>query len=405
MRRALSRKTLIAATDLASPLVSNKTRDAIADWLAKFLKNRIVTYRELANRDDVRIWWFGSNEEYEFGPPQYFDELPEEIDRLIGSHRCRSPFVMEVPDIILKGPHGFKITQDGRYIVFNFWRDSNRTYAARSLAYDFLLGLGEGALPEFTPELGDDIPQVDTVVSLLTKHATNYTHWKQDCLALLEGVEEYRSQTGRDPKVMIPPDPPSFILESLETLGYTDDQYIEMDHERVKVRRLVLPSVRRCLSETSDDYFRMISGLRWVRDRALENVSPPKDGEYSSKILISREDAKTRRLVNREEVATRLSGIGFESYVLSELNYRNQVRLFSQADFIVGAHGAGMINSIYATDAGLIELYGAHYLPANFELSQGLGLKYGCLKCDSVNDDIRVNVDELVEAIDVLKNA
>lgn len=387
-----------------SPYISTGVKDATADVLGRFLRNRVVTYRELAEREGLPVWRFGSEEHYEFTAPVYYNRLPDEISRLIGTHHCNPPFVMEVPDVVVEGSSGLKIANDGRYIVYNFWRTSNRDYPARSLAYDFILGLGDGRLPNIKPNRGDDIGSIDTAVSLVTKHAGNYTHWKQDCLALLEGVEHYADETGRLPKILIPADPPSFVWESLETLGYSGERIVELADERVKIHRLVLPSTRRCLSATSDDYFRMVSGLEWVRDRALDRIKSPNDGS-PERILISREDTSTRRITNRRDVLDSLTNLGFEKQVLSDLSYTEQVNLFSRADLIVGAHGAGMINSIYAQNAGLIELFGRHYLPANFELANGFGNGYACLHCEAVGDDIRVEIEELRSAISALTEA
>lgn len=405
MKNALVRHGVLSAAEAISPFLSDTTRDVMADWLAKGLKNKVTTYQELAERDDVRIWWFSGESQYEFDLPEYYDTLPPEIERLLGKHACQSPFVMEVPDVVLSQESGFKVTENGKYIVFNFWEEQDPENAARGLAYDFMIALGRGSVPALNPETGGDVEEVDVAVSLLSKHATNYTHWVQDCLALLEGVEEYVERTGNEPLIVIPNDPPSFIPDSLEAMGYTDDQYREMSDDRIRVHRLVMPSIRRCLSDTSDDYFRMISGIEWVRNRALQGVDTTgADEEYSSKVLISRRDAETRRIVNREEVIARLSEMGFELYAPGEMSYREQVRLFSQAKFVVGAHGAGMINAIYATDVSVLELYGSHYLPANYELAQGLGFRYGCLECEPVDRDMKVDVEELVSAVHTIES-
>lgn len=408
LRSALRR--MFSPTDAGGPLVPAGLRDATIEVLAgglfywdRRIRDTFVTYRELANRPDVRTWWFDSRREYEFTEPAYYNRLPAEIESLIGRHECCRPFVLEVPDVVLKTSDGLAVTDDGRYVVFNFWVDpddlARSRYAARSLSYDLVHAAKNGSL-----WAGDDDGiEVDLAVPLLSIHATNYTHWTQEALTLLEGVEEYRSRTGKDPTLVIPPDPPSFVTESLAAFGYTEDDYLEWDHGRIRVDRLVLPSDRRCLKDTpSDEFFRMISAFDWVRDRAREGVSTGGSDGHAPRILICREDAGTRRITNREEVEEALSEQGFESYVLGELSYGEQVRLFSGAEFVVGAHGAGMINSIYATDAGVLELYGDHFLPANYELAQGLGNRYGCLQCEAVGDDLYVHVDELVAAVDTI---
>jgi capsular polysaccharide biosynthesis protein len=313
--------------------------------------------------------------------------------------------VLEVPDVIINGPNGLKITQNGQYVVFNYWRHPLNKSASRDLAYDIVYGLEHGVVPELQPSVPPDLPEVDVAVSLLGKHATNYTHWAQECLTLLEGVEVFTRATGIEPCILIPPDPPKFIWESLEAMGYDESNCLEWAHSRLRVNRLVLPTPRRCLITDTERYFRMPSGLEWVRNRARSLVPATPLSGASTRILISREDATSRRIVNRDEVKQALADRGFKQFVTGEMSYREQVGLFSKADFVIGGHGAGMINTLYAGGAGVIELYGSHYLPANYEIAENIGLKYGCLQCDPVGVDLHVNIDELELALDRIEAA
>lgn len=51
-----------------------------------------------------------------------------------------------------------------------------------------------------------------------------------------------------------------------------------------------------------------------------------------------------------------LEKLNFVKYVLSELSFRDQVRLFANADIIVDPHGTGLTNLIYSTDVNVVEL-------------------------------------------------
>lgn len=373
--------------------------------MEKLIQGRVITYEEIRRQESVRSWEFDCSREYEFTHPEYYNELPEEIGRLFGTHQCASPYVLEAKDITLMGREGHKITGEGKYIVFNFGRVADKSDATRSLATDLVIGISHGSVPNIRPDPDDDLPEIDMAVSLLATHDQNYTHWTQEALTKLQAIEEYESATGNKPTIIIPPDPPDFIAESLDVFGYQEEDYIEWEYEQARVRRLIIPSVRRCLSATSDDWIRMSSAFDWVRDRALSGVRSVAPDEYASRILISREDAATRRMTNRETVAETLANEGFEKYVPGKMSYQEQVRLFSQADFIVGAHGAGLANAIYSSESKVIELFGDHFLPANFELAQGQGREYGCLKCEPVGKDMRVDIGELLDAVDTMTSS
>lgn len=377
--------------------------------LASYFADRAITYRELSNREGVQTWTFGTPPSFEFTDPVYYNELPDEIARLVGRHECHQPRILRVPDVEIRGRQGFKRTHDGKYIVFNFWQPPNGDSAsnpAMALAYDIVDALGEMTWPLSTPKNSADGLELDHAVPLIHRWARNYSHWTEEWLTQLEGVAHYAEVTGEQPTLLIPSDPPDFIPESLSVLGYSPDEYVEMT-DRVQVDRLVLPSIRRCWSSTSDDYIRDISGLEWVREQVLANVSLSTDRTTPSKLLISRqEDAETRRIVNWDEVESFLSRRGYETVILTELDFREQKRLFSGADVIVGPHGAGMTELMYASDAAVLELFREDYIvPVYYEMATGLGHEYGCLVCDSKRGDLVVETEELHSAVKAVEEA
>jgi hypothetical protein len=387
-----------AAIRLFPESVKMSLRHRIADVLDG---DSIITYGELSARDDVRRWDFGDSGTCRFDEPEYYNEIPREIAKLLGTHEYHQPFVLEVPNVELVGQQGIKITDDGRYIVFNFDRETD--YSARiDFATDVVDAFSYGTWPFATPRYPRSPPEIDTAIPLLHRWARNYSHWTEEWLTQFEGLRHYCERTGTQPTIIVPPDPPSFVPESLAVLGYCEDDYIEWDYERLRVRRLVLPSIRRFRSDTSDDYVRMPSGLRWLRDTILENVELPAPGAYPSKLFISREDADVRRIVNRDEVESTLAKRGFETVVLSELPFVDQKRLFYHADTVVGTHGAGLTELLYAPNAAVLELFGSYMVPVYLEMAKGLDMPYGCLKCETAGDNIVVDIDELLVALDTL---
>jgi hypothetical protein len=335
--------------------------------------------------------------------PEFFDELPEEIRDILGTHQYSRPFMLEVPNVIVQAPEGHtRRAEDGKYIVYNYGKEGTE-HAAQSLAYDIVIGLSHGSVPPVRSET-DDMPRYDLALSLLSPHTNNYTHWAQECLTRLEAFDHYVEQAGKRPTILLPEDPPAFVNESLSLLGYDDQNCVEVNDGPVCVDQLVMPTPRRFLNNKSGErWLRMPEAFDWVSDQAIEAIDGS-EAQYSSHVLISREDASTRRMTNRSEVVDQLSEYGFEKYVPGTMSYEEQVGLFSQADFVVGAHGAGMINCIYANDASVLELYGNHFLPANYELAQGQGRPYGCLHCDPVDKDFRVNAEKLTEAVALLED-
>lgn len=64
-----------------------------------------------------------------------------------------------------------------------------------------------------------------------------------------------------------------------------------------------------------------------------------------------------QRLVNEDEVIRALTPLGFETVRAETLSFARQLELFSAAEIVIGAHGAGLTNMLHAPQtATLIEL-------------------------------------------------
>lgn len=405
MKSTLLRQIIQKTKSIFGERLVDITRKTLINFTTLYLKatDKVLTYQDIVKSENVIHINFSERQKFELTQPEYYNKLPEEISGITGKHHSSKPFVITVPNATLQVPEGHICMSNGQYLVYNFGRTSKGT-AAKSLAYDFVIGISHGSIPPLR-NAGESLTTYEHAFSLLSPHSSNYTHWTQECLTRLEALEVYINETDERPTILLPPDPPEFVYESIETLGYSNEEYVEVTGERISVDRLVVPSPRRFLNKNGDGWLRMVDAFNWVRDQAIAGITTPDSDEYSSRILISREDATTRRIVNRNEVINKLADRGFEKYVPGEMTYNEQVRLFSQADVIVGAHGAGMINAIYATDASVLELYGSHYLPANYELAQGQQRPYGCLQCEPVDKDFRVDIDDLMNGISVLEAA
>jgi len=110
--------------------------------------------------------------------------------------------------------------------------------------------------------------------------------------------------------------------------------------------------------------------VTWLR----ETFAPMMTGTSKRRrLFISRTDSGSRHLMNEGEVFASLQGFGFELIRLSELCFSEQVALFSEAELVVGAHGAGFSNLVFAPEgAGLIEFVGQNPVPRFFSHLAGL---------------------------------
>lgn len=385
----------------AEESIPMSAKNSLRESLADRLDGRVVSYRDLREQSDVKCWTIGSERTFIFTQPKYSNHTPIEISRLIGKHSIHQPFVLEVPDVTLIGDQGIKQTDDGRFAIYDFDRPATEQ-AHLELAYDIVDAVSMGTWP--LRKKSRDVEQIECAVPLLNRWARNYSHWTEECLAQIQAIRYYEGMTGNQPTLLIPSDSPEFIKASLKCFGFDNTDYRELPATRISVEQMVLPSIRRFWSSTSSDYVRDPYGVNWVRKEVLNGLSSPDDAP--SKLLISREqDADVRRITNWDEVESALHAEGFKTVTLTDLDYIEQKRLFHGADTIVGTHGAGMTELIYAEDAAVVELFGSYVVPPYYEMSQAVGHCYGFIQCEPRDDDLYVDVETVKQAINAVERA
>jgi capsular polysaccharide biosynthesis protein len=252
----------------------------------------------------------------------------------------------------------------------------------------------------------DQQTAIETACILTNPWGNNYWHWTVDILTQLEGVEYYQQQTGIKPKLIVEKNLRSWQRDSLELLGYDKDNLIIWQDCRQLVNKLIVPSFRRSYEEIHGEI--SVAACQWLRQKILNGVCRAEDNfsSTSTKVIISRRKALGRRIANENEVIEALEPLGFVIYILEEMSYLEQVKLFAQAQVIVAPHGAGLTNLIFADHPTILELFGAYIGREFANLSRGMGFKYGCLGCPPPRGEMRqkdgdmvVNVNELIELL------
>lgn len=85
------------------------------------------------------------------------------------------------------------------------------------------------------------------------------------------------------------------------------------------------------------------------------------------RLFISRCDARVRNIINEEVFYHRLRKLGFDKIIPGQMDHSAQVKLFSEAEIVVGAHGAGLSNIIFMPPGGKVfELFGRGYVKATY---------------------------------------
>ena len=215
----------------------------------------------------------------------------------------------------------------------------------------------------------------------LAMEGGNYGHWLIDGVARLALAERFHDLADFD-RVVVPPLRFDFHADMLALFGFGPERTFELDAlECARFERLTCTTAPRgtgssvCPGWVIDAY-RSRAAAAFGLDLAPVRGAP--DGEAARRpapaargrrLYISRRDAPSRRYVNEAELAEALEGRGFETVELSEHDFGNKARLFSEAACVVGPTGAGMTNSLFCDpDATVVELAPSvmtHYISAS----------------------------------------
>lgn len=190
----------------------------------------------------------------------------------------------------------------------------------------------------------------------------NYYHWMLDTLPRLAAIE------GLDGPLLVGSAPKGFHLRTLELLGVPPARLMVPDSPALtRFARLTVPGLVSRPRRTDGQMDWMMPSVdraaAWrVRDRLMEAgaVRPGK----TRRILVSRAGSLFRRCENEAVISQIAARRGFVTVRLEELSFDDQASLFAGAEVVMGVHGAGFTNMLFAPPGALlIELHPAGHLP------------------------------------------
>lgn len=384
--RAVDRYELEGVSGLLGNLAHFLTRAARIHLLGV----HVVTEHLLGivTRDDLRshesAMEFSESATVSVTPPiSGSREPPRRLRRFLGEYDLKRPFVVELPDVRLIGEKAIPMVEGGVILdAFSGRRDRFERHLV-STPRDLFLALAD----RYAPRDGE-FRDIDVACSFASV-GPGYCGWIQSVLTRLPGLAHYESVTGRRPTIILPPDPPSWKVESIEFFGY--DDWIEWDGTPTRVESFIVPSVQTgeytgsvyAAELSHDDALRVVhpAACQWLRERASERT-PPSEDPTPDRVYISRERAEHRRVVNRDELYPVLTDHGIEPIVMESMEFSEQVRTMAGADLLIGPSGAGLVNSTFTQDATVIELFGADSKATFFLLSASTGNEYRYVRCE-----------------------
>jgi hypothetical protein len=191
------------------------------------------------------------------------------------------------------------------------------------------------------------LPPIDRVVEepfILLGTDENFSHWLARNLLKLAVVEA----EGIDEALpfLINDDLRSYQREYLRLVGVPLERLMPVPRGLlISCRRIAVPV---CVRNRP----RMRLGIDWLRARVADHMSPP--ALARDLLFVSRRDSNLRVMHNEAELEEALRPLGFTTFVVGDAPVTEQIRAFSGARVIVGAHGAGLTNLIFAPPGAFV---------------------------------------------------
>lgn len=224
----------------------------------------------------------------------------------------------------------------------------------------------------------------------------SYYHWIADYLPKLRILDKYEKETGNKPKILIRNGSASYRTQSLELLGYSKDRIIEWDNDDRITSRAIFTNHRRNQADHSrQDY-------RWLRNQVIDKIDIQEHSQKNEYIYISRQGEKDGKNVHNDrsvigfgKFKKLIESYGFQIVQAEKYSFEEQIQLFNSAKVIMGPHGAGLTNMVFADDPLVIELFpDSKVIPLFSYLSDVLEFDYQAVVVESENGNLAIDIEE-----------
>ncbi|WP_075799139.1 glycosyltransferase family 61 protein [Roseomonas gilardii] len=207
-------------------------------------------------------------------------------------------------------------------------------------------------------------------VALGVHNHNNYFHWHIDVLSsAIVALQHIDKNT----HFLTPPLRP-WQRRSLNLIGVEDARIVETTDEIYKVETLIFPS------NLSRHGFEMTWPVKALFEKITNNlrISPLIAHRMPKKVYLSRTDVSFRSCANEADFMNYLEKKGFLCFTPGSLTYDQQAIIMSNAETVVGLHGAGLTNTGYSPPhSQLIEVMPSSFMNAGyFAISQVFERKY-----------------------------
>ncbi|WP_160726186.1 glycosyltransferase family 61 protein [Bacillus sp. USDA818B3_A] len=152
---------------------------------------------------------------------------------------------------------------------------------------------------------------------------------------------------------------PAFQTETLDLLGIDQSKIIMVtENTNLQAEKLYIPSLPGYtghMGKWTVDYLR--------NELMIQALKKSRSGSMPKRIYICRGKAQSRKVTNEPELISLLKKYDITPVYLEKMTVADQVRLFHEAEVIIGPHGGGLTNLAFCSPkTKVLEIFSPYYV-------------------------------------------
>ena len=220
------------------------------------------------------------------------------------------------------------------------------------------------------------------------KGSKNYYHSLVDIIPSIYGY----SMLGLDCDLVVSHELSPIEKYFIDQLGINREKIIDTRVQNIEIEKAIVPHAS-TFRQTFFSYCRNVA--QRIKSDATSIIGCSEESNNNRFLYISRSRSCNRPMINEKEVERLLASIGFRIVHMEDIDLVSQIKIANEANFIVGAHGAGLANLVFSSsECRILELIPRKYLTPLFcQLASDCGVEYDVLIGDMIGEHIGNQVD------------
>lgn len=218
----------------------------------------------------------------------------------------------------------------------------------------------------------------------------NYCHWMLDWLPRLLAIREAVQDTGDFHIAMFKMR--GFHYECFDLLGIPREKIIELPEGNDFAATSISCDSFLGTSLTNSAWRHALhAGSPWQAKLVRKHLANSNTSDLPRRFILDRRDM--RKLVLEDDSKKLLEKLEFARIYAEDLSLSDQIRLFSNADCIIAAHGAGLTNTVFCSpEAKVLEIFPPGYSTRAYWLvANAVGLNYSCFVAERASGPERAH--------------